>query len=28
MFPNSALKGRLFDRLMLLMWGRKPRKRG
>jgi acyl-CoA reductase-like NAD-dependent aldehyde dehydrogenase len=28
MFPNSALKGRLFDRLMMLMWGRKPRKRG
>jgi len=25
MFPNAATRSRLFDRLMVLMWGRKPR---
>jgi acyl-CoA reductase-like NAD-dependent aldehyde dehydrogenase len=27
MYPNSAFKAKLFDRLMVAMWGRKPRKR-
>ena len=28
MFPNSAFKAKMFERLMVAMWGRKPRKRG
>ena len=27
MYPNSAFKAKMFDRLMVAMWGRKPRKR-
>ncbi len=27
MYPNSARKAKMFDRLMVAMWGRKPRKR-
>jgi acyl-CoA reductase-like NAD-dependent aldehyde dehydrogenase len=28
MYPNAAWKAKLFDRLMVAMWGRRPRKRG
>jgi len=27
MFPNTAFKAKAFERLMLLMWGRKPRRK-
>jgi acyl-CoA reductase-like NAD-dependent aldehyde dehydrogenase len=27
MFPNSALKAKAFEKLMVLMWGRKPRRK-
>ena len=27
MYPNSAFKAKAFEKLMVLMWGRKPRKR-
>jgi acyl-CoA reductase-like NAD-dependent aldehyde dehydrogenase len=27
MFPNTAFKAKAFEKLMVLMWGRRPRKR-